>query len=73
MREREGNKLSSDVSHSPPSGKNKVTFTEATARFLSLTKFYSTCLSVAKIHGFKHFIISESLCCDEITLRNVNK
>lgn len=44
------------------------------ARFLSLTTFCSTCSSVAKIHhNFKYFVISKSLCFDEIPLWNVNK
>lgn len=41
--------------------------------FLFFIKFYLACLSVAKIHDFKHFIISKSLCSDEIALRNASK
>lgn len=32
--------------------------------FLFFIKFYLACLSVGKLHDFKHFIISKSLCFD---------
>lgn len=74
MGEREkGVKLGSEDVFTPPSSQNKATSTEVTARFLSVTKFYSTCSSVAKIHDCKHFIISINLCCDEIHLQIVSK
>lgn len=71
-REKRGS-LGSEDMFSPPSHQNKATSTEAIARFLSLTKFYLTHSSVAKINDFEHFSISKSLCCDEISLQNVKK